>query len=59
MGHSDDSGVAEFFCLKRNAQKRLEREAKEYNSSLGDYLFSLLSDPDDSILEYLEDDPDE
>lgn len=59
VGHSDDSGVAEFFCLKRNAQKRLEREAKEYNSSLGDYLFSLLSDPDDSILEYLEDDPDE
>ncbi len=47
-------GVAEFFSFKNSGQKQLKKDATHYHMSMGDYLFSLLSDADDSINDYLE-----
>jgi predicted ATPase len=54
VGINKIPGIAEFFSFKRSGQRQLEKDAIKFNMSMGDYLFSLLSDPDDSINDYLE-----
>ena len=52
-------GVAEFYTFKRTGQKQLQQDADDFNMSMGDYLFSLLADPDNSMDDYLECDANE
>lgn len=52
-------GVAQFFCLKKSGRKQLQNDAAELNMSMGDYLFSMLSDTESNIKDYLECDADE
>lgn len=59
VGINRKPGIAEFFAFKKLGQKRLENDASEFNMSMGDYLFSLLSDPESTISDYLECDADE
>lgn len=54
VGMNVKPGVAEFFSFKNSGQKQLKKDATHYHMSMGDYLFSLLSDADDSINDYLE-----
>ena len=54
VGMNRESGVAEFFSFKKTARKQLEKDAKSFCMSMGDYLFSLLSDTDSNLNEYLE-----
>lgn len=54
IGVNQDNGLAEFFTFKKTAQKQIEKEADSFDMNMGDYIFSLLSDKDDAILEYLE-----
>lgn len=53
VGVNRKPGVAEFFTFKKAGQKLLERDAEEFNMSMGDYLFSLLADPDSTLSDYL------
>ncbi len=52
-------GVAQFFCFKKSGRKQLQNDAAEFNMSMGDYLFSMLSDMESNIKDYLECDADE
>ena len=52
VGVNRKPGVAEFFTFKKAGQKQLERDAEEFNMSMGDYLFSLLADPDSTLSDY-------
>lgn len=54
VGVNRDLGVAEFFSFKKTARKQLEKDAKSFGMSMGDYLFSLLSDSDSNLNDYLE-----
>lgn len=54
VGINKIAGVAEFFSFKKTGQKQLQQDAIQLNMSMGDYLFSLLSDADDSVSDYLE-----
>lgn len=54
VGINKIPGVAEFFSFKKTGQKQLQQDAIQFNMSMGDYLFSLLSDADDSVSDYLE-----
>ncbi|SET49380.1 AAA family ATPase [[Clostridium] polysaccharolyticum] len=54
IGMSRVAGIAEFFTFKKTGQKQLQQDATDFNMSMGDYLFSLLSDSDDSLSDYLE-----
>lgn len=54
VGMNRTPGVAEFFSFKKSGQKQLQQDAVDFNMSMGDYLFSLLSDSDDSLSDYLE-----
>lgn len=54
VGINKTAGVAEFFSFKKTGQKQLQQDAIQFNMSMGDYLFSLLSDADDSVSDYLE-----
>lgn len=54
VGMNKEDGVAEFFSFKKTGQKQLQKDANRFNMSMGDYLFSLLSDSDDSLDDYLE-----
>lgn len=47
-------GIARFFNFKKTGRKQLQRDAAEFNMSMGDYLFSMLSDADSNIMDYLE-----
>lgn len=47
-------GVAEFFTFKKSGQKQLQKDAEEFHMSMGDYLFSLLADSENSLDDYLE-----
>ena len=59
VGMNRKPGVAEFFTLKKSSQKQLENDADNFGMSMGDYLFSLLSDPESNISDYLECDANE
>ena len=59
VGVNRETGVAEFFTFKKSGQKQLEDDAKEFEMSIGDYLFSLLADTDSNLDDYLECDVDE
>lgn len=59
VGMNRKPGVAEFFTLKKSSQKQLENDADNFGISMGDYLFSLLSDPESNISDYLECDANE
>ena len=52
-------GIARFFNFKKTGRKQLQRDAAEFNMSMGDYLFSMLSDADSNIMDYLECDTNE
>lgn len=54
VGINKTPGVAKFFSFKKTGQKQLQQDAVRFNMSMGDYLFSLLSDADDSVSDYLE-----
>lgn len=54
IGMNRTSGVAEFFTFKKTGQKQLENDAASLNMSIGDYLFSMLADPESNIGDYLE-----
>ena len=54
VGLQKNSGVAEFYSFKKSGQKQLQSDAAQFNMGMGDYLFSLLSDSDDSLNTYLE-----
>ena len=47
-------GVAQFFGFKKSGRKQLQNDAAEFNMSMGDYLFSMLSDTESNIKDYLE-----
>lgn len=59
VGLNRKHGVAEFFAFKKSGQKQLENDAARFKMSMGDYLFSLLADPESNIRDYLECDVDE
>ena len=54
VGINKTPGIAEFFSFKKTGQKQLQQDAVQFNMSMGDYLFSLLSDDVDSVSDYLE-----
>lgn len=54
VGMNRKPGVGEFFTLKKSGQKQLQQDAEEFNMSIGDYLFSLLADPENNLDDYLE-----
>lgn len=59
VGMNRKPGVAEFFAFKKSGQKQLENDASGFHMSMGDYLFSMLADPEGNITDYLECDVDE
>ncbi len=59
VGVNRKAGVAEFFAFKKSGQKQLENDAAGFNMSMGDYLFSMLSDTESNISDYLECDANE
>lgn len=59
VGVNKTPGVAEFFTFKKSGQKALQQDADSFKMTMGDYLFSLLADTDDSLDEYLESDVNE
>ncbi len=54
VGVNRKPGVAEFFTFKKLGQKQLENDAAGFHMSMGDYLFSMLADSENSISDYLE-----
>lgn len=54
VGVNREPGVAEFFSFKKSGQKQLENDAAGFHMSMGDYLFSMLADPESNISDYLE-----
>ncbi|MBQ1425439.1 MAG: AAA family ATPase [Succinivibrionaceae bacterium] len=54
VGMNRNPGIAEFFAFRGRAKKQLQSDAKRFDMSMGDYLFSLLSNSDDSLNDYLE-----
>lgn len=52
-------GIAEFRSFRPNIEKTLLKDAKRFDMSMGDYLFSLISDADGDWNEYLECNTDE
>ena len=59
VGAERKPGIAGFAAPTRSGTNLLQREAAEYHMSVGDYLFSLLSDPESDWDEYLEHGEDE
>lgn len=54
VGLNKKPGIAEFFTFRETGKNQLQKDAMRFNMSMGDYLFSLLSDNDSNIDEYLE-----
>ena len=54
IGVNNESGVAKFYGLKKSGKNLLQKDAAAFKMSMGDYLFSLLSDEDKAIESYLE-----
>jgi len=46
-------GIASFYKFSKKGQKQLDKDANEYDMSMGDYLFTLLEDDDNAIDEYI------
>lgn len=59
IGINKKTGIANFFKLSKSGKTMLEKDAQRFKMSTGEYLFSLLSQEDDDIQEYLECDIDE
>jgi hypothetical protein len=59
VGINSTPGIADFYTFKKSGQKSLQQEADKFDMSMGDYLFSLLSDSETDWTEYLECDRDE
>lgn len=59
VGTNREPGMAEFFTFKKTGQKLLQQDAESFKMSMGDYLFSLLADPENNLNDYLECDLDE
>lgn len=54
VGINSNPGVADFYTFKKSGQRALQQDADRFNMSMGDYLFSLLSDSETDWTEYLE-----
>lgn len=54
VGVNRKPGVAEFFKLSNSGVNRLMKESEKYDTSTGDYLFELLTDPESNIKQYLD-----
>lgn len=54
IGINKIPGVAQFFTFKKSGKNQLEKDACTFNMSTGDYLFSMLTDVDSYIEDYLE-----
>ena len=54
VGFERKNGIAEFFAFRPSGEKKLQNDAYDMNTSTGDYLFSLLADPDSNLNDYLE-----
>ena len=59
VGLQKNPGVAALYSFKKSGCKQLQSDAAQFNMGMGDYLFSLLSDSDDSLNTYLECDSNE
>ena len=59
VGMNREPGIAEFFTFKKSGQKLLQQDAESFKMSMGDYLFSLLADPENNLNDYLECDANE
>lgn len=59
VGINTNPGVADFYTFKKSGQKALKSDSERFNMSMGDYLFSLLSDCETDWTEYLECDANE
>ena len=58
VGVNRQPGVAEFFSFKKSGQRLLQQDADTFKMSMGDYLFSMLSDEESNWADYLECDAD-
>lgn len=54
VGINVKSGIADFYTFKKSGQKALKADSVRFGMSMGDYLFSLLSDDETDWTEYLE-----
>ena len=54
VGINKRAGIADFYTFKKSGQRSLQQDADRFDMSMGDYLFSLLSDMDTDWEEYLE-----
>ena len=54
VGVERKNGIAEFFEFKSSGARKLQKDATELGTSIGDYLFTLLADTDSNLDEYLE-----
>jgi predicted ATPase len=59
VGVNREPGIAEFFAFKKSGQKLLQQDADTFKMSMGDYLFSMLADSENTLNEYLECDANE
>ena len=57
VGLPSDNGVARFFAINSSCKRALEKDAAEARESIGDYIFDLMSGPEEDInelIKYLE-----
>ena len=54
IGMSHANGIAEFYSIKKKAIKKLENDANSVDQSLGDYIFTLLSNDSKELVQYSE-----
>lgn len=54
VGIQREGGMAEFHGFKKSKEKMLENDADSLDMGMGDYIFSMLSDNESEIEEYLE-----
>lgn len=56
IGISHANGIAEFYSIRKTAIRKLENDANSVDQSLGDYIFTLLSNDSEELVQYLEGD---
>lgn len=56
IGMSHANGIAEFYSIRKTAIRKLENDANSVDQSLGDYIFTLLSNDSDVLFQYPEGD---
>ncbi|MXP79157.1 AAA family ATPase (plasmid) [Lachnospiraceae bacterium WCA-9-b2] len=54
VGINRDGGMVKFHGFKKNKEKMLEDDADSFDMGMGDYIFSMLTDNESRIEEYLE-----